>query len=482
MSNKPTKRYIVDALIFLFSLNFISLVVSMIISIYLARVLEVSELGHYRFFLSMIEIATVLSTMGLSVFLGKQLPEEQRKGNDPAPIISVVFLIYIVLFLTTIAIYAVFVNTNEKVFGEIKSHFGLFTIGVFFSSAYVLCTALFQGFGYIKTGGSLMYINRIIPGLMVIFAAFWISSNYATLVFSNYLGVFIILVFAVYYLLKKAHQFLYFVRPKWKLTKKMIGFIYYIAFMNLMIVINSNTDIFFLKYFWGAHEVGLYHVAFRIPKLIAGLVFGNIYSVFIYYFTAGHSEAKDYKGYVSRGTRLTFFVGGLIASALISSREIIPLLYGDKYIESMIPFSILSLTIMLSGGSAFSAPYYYSKNDVKTPFKIIFLFTFFNIIFDLLLIPRFNIHGAAFGTITGNIISLFCLFYFLRTREQIEITFLWSMKYFLLILVMIFISLSKFYFLTFFVFIFSVLAFGMISINDITQTLKAFIGYKRAKS
>ncbi len=86
--------------------------------------------------------------------------------------------------------------------------------------------------------------------------------------------------------------------------------------------------------------------------------------------------------------------------ALVLGPLVIPAVYGSAFEESVLPMQILLIGMIFSSYTRFVASYNIANGNVKYNFYGTLAGLLFTIVFDLLLIPKFGIIGAAWATNT----------------------------------------------------------------------------------
>ena len=112
------------------------------------------------------------------------------------------------------------------------------------------------------------------------------------------------------------------------------------------------------------------------------------------------------------------FAAGLPLSAggIILARSIILFFYGHRYENSVISFSIFSSVFVFACLNSFASYFLTAINRQLSLAKMLTLTALINIIFNLILIPRFSGSGAACATVISEC-TFFLMFYFSLPSE-----------------------------------------------------------------
>jgi len=201
---------------------------------------------------------------------------------------------------------------------------------------------------------------------------------------------------------------------------------------NLLQFFNYRFDVFIVNYFLGVASVGYYMIAvslgefvWYIPNSIASVLFPKTAS-------SKKEEANQFTPLVFRHTLLITSAAALGLFAI--SRFLIPFVFGEKFVPSILPLWILlpgivclSLSKILTGDlNGRGLPQYGSYSA-----GISLIFT---LLLDFLLIPKLGIAGAALASTVSYLIStLIVIFFFLKVSGlQLQHLFLFNSREFII--------------------------------------------------
>jgi O-antigen/teichoic acid export membrane protein len=173
---------------------------------------------------------------------------------------------------------------------------------------------------------------------------------------------------------------------------------------NLVQLLNYRLDSYLVLILVSASAVGLYTVAVQLSE---GLWFiaNAIALVLLTNLTAGdEAYAQRATPLVCRGTLL---VSGLVAlGAAVVSPVVVPLLFGHAFEEATWPFVILLPGSVALAGTKILAAYVFSRGKPLVNGAIAFVSLAAAVTADALLIPLWEVKGAALGATLGYVISL----------------------------------------------------------------------------
>ncbi len=179
---------------------------------------------------------------------------------------------------------------------------------------------------------------------------------------------------------------------------------------GVLIELNSRIDIIFIGYFLSDRKVGIYSFAALFAEGFLELfkILQNIYDPKIAKFLS-QKNYKDLRDII-KNNRKKIYVYSVFLFFLILVIYIflIKFLTNDiSYLDSFFPFAILIAGITFASGYI---PYYNIFFMADKPLwqsLFISLVVLSNIILNVLLIPMFNIYGAAFATSISFVLSIF---------------------------------------------------------------------------
>lgn len=182
---------------------------------------------------------------------------------------------------------------------------------------------------------------------------------------------------------------------------------------SLFAFIYVQSDIIMVKYLAGDEQAGFYNVSFVI--LTAIYLFPSVlYQKYLmpkFHRWANYDRDKFY--YIYKKGNLVMVLIGSITMLLVwtLSDVVIPLFFGNEYLESIHLTNILALTLPFYLMAFSVASTLVTKDHMKRKVKYMGIVAIFNILLNLILIPMFQASGAAIATVTSNILLLSIYFY-----------------------------------------------------------------------
>ena len=186
------------------------------------------------------------------------------------------------------------------------------------------------------------------------------------------------------------------------LLKRMFIFSFPLLFSSWSSYIVTWVDTYVIKYFLTLEKVGIYQAAYKIFNTLRSFILTGIVTVFtpiIMVLKTENRIDKIKKFYLMRIIpQISFFIFVTIAIILLLTDSAFRFIYGNSFHNSVLPFKILITTMSFGAISSLLTPIITSFDMTK---KMLYLGIFagvFNLVADVLLVPRFGILGAAFAS------------------------------------------------------------------------------------
>ena len=182
--------------------------------------------------------------------------------------------------------------------------------------------------------------------------------------------------------------------------KKLIVESFPLAVASIMIGIYYNLDMVMLGYMKPEADVGIYNAAYKI-FLFAIVPFGLIFSSFLPTLSRiGLKKSQEFTSTLKKYGK--FVIGpGIVSSLLLFffSKEIVQIVFGDRYLASYLPLTILAVNVLIISINVFLGNPMMAWGKQKEYSIAITFGAITNIILNFLLIPKYSYNGAAVATV-----------------------------------------------------------------------------------
>ncbi|MDP3997227.1 MAG: oligosaccharide flippase family protein [bacterium] len=365
----------------------------------ITRFLGATSYGSYILLFSFGAIIQLLADFGLYLTLTKEIARNPSANKIISSAISLrLFLLILAFFLGAIA--TVFIPALSGLLYV----FIFAGIGLVFQSLSQLLMGVFQYRGEIWRAVAGDLLGRTVQ----IAAIFWVGQAHASVtamvvIFSAGAGAAFI-----------GHQFLlpagFSWRPRvdWPAWKQLLSASWPLGAMLLLNAVYFRVDTIILSFFRPAQEVGWYGLAYRIiesalffPAMFGGLLLPRLSEAL------SKRNRPQAAGFITEGFRLLFVVAALAVTVLLAvSPGIINLISGRQYAAAAPLLAILSLALaFMFIGNLFGFSLV-ALNKQSVLLKLYLGLIFFNLVTNLMFIPRWGAAAAAWTTVGTEILSV----------------------------------------------------------------------------
>jgi len=362
----------------------VSKAIGFFVAVYIARVLGPDNFGKLGFAQAFTSYFGLIVNLGFDVYGAREIAKDKSKAKE---LLSNIVVMKFFLFILAYALLFLVVNFLPK---DAYTKKVILLYGLSLFTSVLAIDWFFQGFENFK----IIAIGRIIRNVV-----------YAVLVFSfiryqyqlmEFIGIQILsAVVGAAVLWGMSYSFFSFKAvdlAKWKDFGK-TGFI--LASSFFMISIYYNLDKVMIGFWFPDKYVGWYEVAYRI--VMASLILsGIIWNIFLPKITNFDRSLFLY-------LKIMVFVGFIfLVSIFAFSSDIISTIFGIKYLPASKALRILAFNVFfVYVNVAFISPIMLWNE--KKYFLAIGSGGVTNIIFNFLLIPKYNIIGASIATVLAEV-------------------------------------------------------------------------------
>jgi O-antigen/teichoic acid export membrane protein len=212
-----------------------------------------------------------------------------------------------------------------------------------------------------------------------------------------------------------------FKNSEWKfeatLLKEMLLFSYPLIIASISGVFFSVIDRFFINYMKGLEDVGIFNLGFKLSSTLNVVVITSIQLALTPVMMKKMNDKSNKRFYSKIMTYISFVLMFCIVVLSLFSLEGIKLFVNNPiYWNSVFVVSILSVGAMFSMLKDQAIIGLHITKKTKITGTIIVISTLINIVFNILLIPRFGVYGAALSTTLAQV----AFFWFVYSRAQKE--------------------------------------------------------------
>ena len=406
-----------------------------LIRILFARELTVSEYGLFYAVYALIFFFAPFRDLGLTesmlFYVNKYLVKRDKKRIKEVVLISLIPQLILGVILSIVFILSSHFLAVHY-FKNILAQKVIIILSILFSfqTLYPTATNLFNALHEFTKSKLLDLLSKI---FILLFAYILIKFIPKVLIpaASYLLGYAVLSVLAIILLLKENSFFLkekiIFERI---LVKKMFNYALPILFSTGAGIILGYSDMILLTYLKGVEFVGLYNIALPCLNAIILLLIPLSHVLFPIISRSYHS--KDHKRIKSIlkliYDNLLIFTLPLGLMFFAFAPLIIKVLFGVKYVAASNALRIFSLFFIFMAVRSINFSIIAGIGKPKERSIILYYGAGFNVLMDLLLIPKFGISGAAFATGLGYLLMAYLTFRLINKYYPVKINLLRQAK------------------------------------------------------
>jgi len=386
-------------------------IISVFVSGYVATSLGDVDYGKFVFAFAFVQIFSSFSNTGIHVV---QLREIAR-GKENMPEFfgaTIIFRVFLAILTYGLIVLVISLLDYPIITKQIVCIAGLTLIFTYIADS---CDAAFRGYEQIHFSAAInvtVTVFSISLRSLIIYLGFRLLMLSWSMAFISFISALL-----PYYILKKV-----FLKPKYILRLKVFReiFILILPFylMNVFMMAYQRVDILLLSFLKGDAYVGWYNASAMLiwrSKFIAAAICGAIFPVMSRLSTKANSFDEVQKVY-QHGLLILFIIALPAAIGVnMLADEVIFLIYDKNFVNSIIVLKIMAFTIPMMYLSLHmqNALFTFSKEKLVT--KMIAFYTLVNIVFNLILIPKFGCLGASISMVISQSFNFFLNIYYVRT-------------------------------------------------------------------
>ena len=410
-------RNISKNLLFLASGELVSKILQFVLMVYAARLLDQASFGKFSFALSLSFIAIIAADLGINQLLIREIARNRQDANK---YFINAFVTKLFFALVTYAFIVVLLNGlgYPKDTRHIVYAMWIFTIISTFTDLFYSVFRAFERMFY----DSLLKIIRMI--LLAPIGIYVLSKGYGVLAFSLTFILVESIVLAIAYFIATGKFVKIAPELDFAFMKNIVKASLPLGMAFIFSSIYFYIDSVMLSKMRGDVEVAIYSVAYNLALAILFIpaVYSNaVYPVMSrYYKTSKENLILVYK----KSFKYLYIIGLPISAGLyILANRIIVFFYGREYIASAIALQIVAWFLFIKFLN-YLMGYVLSSVDQQNSRMIgQGLTAVFNVILNLILIPKLGYVGAAISTFLTEVF-LFVLYYWYVSRSLYAYNFI----------------------------------------------------------
>ncbi len=390
---------------------------------YLATIMGKINYGIVMYAFSWVFLLGSLSTFGLDLVLIRETVRYENDSRHSKVIGLVKFSCLTNIVITVLFATIVFLAINYIIPLENKALKDAFLLSIaalpFFGQLLILQSACIG----LKKVERALYPERVVRPFLFVFFAFTIFKyNAGSITIAEVISINI---FAFAIAVAVSFVFLTFSLPKQNVkptyeNKRWLVLGSSFFFLSATVAINSKADIIMLGMFGYTENVGVYFVSSKFAQFVGLplMITNSITAPYISEFFK--SNLRDISSIIKKTTRIVFIIGSFILLILIFLGSFILTLHGDGFKEGYYCLIILAAGQFINICFGPVGNILTMSDCEELALKGMIGSTVINIVLNVLLIPVYNINGAAIATTASLIFWNTLLFILIKKRLGIN--------------------------------------------------------------
>jgi O-antigen/teichoic acid export membrane protein len=398
--------------------RFVGLFVSLLVLRLTTGYLGVGGFGRLAIILAFGDLLRVLSDLGVSTTLARELAKDPGSTDDLAGNLLVVRVVTSVLAICVAALVLPFLPyAHQTKLGLLVS-----LAAVFFLSVANFPNAFFQTNLRLELQAALDLTTKLL-NLAAIVLVRALDLGFYGVVGSFVLvnGTICVLSFALSRRFWRMN-----LRFDWNRARPLVRASLGIGIVSMIGLLHFKGDAILLSLLKPAKDVGIYAVAYRFMDQAFFLPGVFMAAVFPVLTRALHRDDKAGDAAINQAFRVLLLAGTALTILLVvGAHPLVALVSGDRFDASATPLRILAFAIPV----VFVAPVFYNAViavDKQRELIVVGIASLvFNVVLNLILIPRYSYNGAAATTLVSE--SFSCAASFVVAKRWVRFGVRWSL-------------------------------------------------------
>jgi len=380
----------------------------------IARYYTQAQYGVFSLALVLLNIFTVIASLGLQEGVARQIAYYRGKGNDTKVKGIIISSIEIALITSIILSSVLFFSSNFisiKIFHKplLSSVLKIFSIALPFFILINIFVAIARGFNDVRPRVYFQNILRNVLFISLLIAILWLSLSFLEVIYAFSLSIIISCVLLVIYMMKKiflsgekaenSHMFL--------VKKELLSFSLPLLAVTTLNMIMGWADTVMLSYFKSSNIVGLYNAAFPLAQLIPITLSS---AAFLYIPIVSELYSKNLVKEMGRTyqvlTKWIFsFTLPIFFILFLFSETVLKVIFGINYVTASLALRILCLGFMFHTFLGLNGLTIMAMGKTRFLMLASLIAAIINVILNITLIPKFSIKGAAIASLSAYCIA-----------------------------------------------------------------------------
>lgn len=385
-------------------------IISFFYVIYLAKVLGVSQFGLFTAALAYFSIISAVSDLGFNRFLIREVAKDKSRAGE---LLSNILILRLTLSSILFSIFAIVLYLLDPNATRVSLTL-LAVLAIIPQTAVFTFDAVFTAFQKLEYAGAGLFFSglvTVLSGYYLVGRGFGVFGAVSALIIGQ------IFYAVLLFLLLFRNGNVSFSSVKLTVFKKaIIGSLPY-GLLGVLGLLYFRIDALLLSYLRGSFETGIYGAGYKFLEAVVFIPGAFSAALFPALARLHDADAAEMKKLYFKSLKLMFFSGFLTALAYFLILPMLISLYLPNYLQSIKVIQILSFAIPFIFIAAPGVQVLFSSEKyLKSVIFFSILTVSFNIILNLIFIPKYGFLAAAWITVASEIISFVIFFLLIRSK------------------------------------------------------------------
>ncbi len=395
------------------------LISGFVVSVLTARILGADGRGDFALLLNTSNFLVLLLGMNLSPAIVHAISSNRTPLRQTVNSISLVIIILVLACLLTLLFFPF--KKFDFLLPESRNPFYtkvVLLVMFITSTTGILINSFLNGKKLFREQQKL-YIF-FVPVILAMYITLY--STHSKLSFSSFIIYYVVITFlqilGAYYLYAR------YMRPPFKFVFLNTGQLKYILaysltayIANLFQFLSYRMDFWFVKYYNGSEQLGIYSLAVSLAQML-WLLPQAIATIFLAYSGSGnHDTVVNQTNALTRIALSVLLVAGGVLFLVMGF--MIPFFYGNEFSNAVFLFRVLLLGIIPFSITTIIASYFGGKGQVRINMYGGIIGFIFCLCFDIILIPVYGNKGAAIATVISYCVStIYTIYVYIKASDS----------------------------------------------------------------
>lgn len=385
---------------FMLSSNVFKKLVTLIITLVIARYLGVEKFGQLSFAMSFVVLFSIFVDFGAKVLINREIARNKKLVNTYVSNVLILKFFSSAVMLILVHTLASLLSYSAETMILLYIASLIFisqSIGETFNSAF----KAYERLKYISCSIVLQHVIKLVLAILIVLAGFGVKELLLAFLVAEFLGL--LMRFIFYHCCIHKFAFEWNTEFSKKLVRKSLPF----GVAGLMMVLYDKIDIAMLSKMVNEPDaaIGLYSAAYTLVftfEFIPLSIGAAVYSVASIAYLKNLNKFKVI--YQKLVTYFFYLTIPLCIGTVILAEDIIGLFYGAEYAPAVLALQILIWSTLLKFQMYSFGIVLNSMNKEKVTMLATILSLITNILLNIILIPKYSFIGASIATVIAELI------------------------------------------------------------------------------